>query len=131
MIADELNKLKQTKAQIKQALIDKGQNPTDEFASYVGNIAGISSGEDPFLPLGYSIPQTILEAINYGYQLKQDVENGMIYFQKAMEGNSQNAMINYFTLLWSEEQYKDAILRLLRTITKMHVESCYPIFLWL
>ena len=45
MIADELNKLKQTKAQIKQALIDKGQNPTDEFASYVGNIAGIS-GED-------------------------------------------------------------------------------------
>ena len=78
MIADELNKLKQTKAQIKQALIDKGQNPTDEFASYVGNIAGISSGEDPFLPLGYSIPQTILEAINYGYQLKQDVENGII-----------------------------------------------------
>lgn len=46
------------------------------------------------------------------YNYEQDVENGMIYFQKAMEGNSQNAMINYFTLLWSEEQYKDAILHL-------------------
>lgn len=43
MIADELNKLKQTKAQIKQALIDKGQNPTDEFASYVGNIGAIAT----------------------------------------------------------------------------------------
>lgn len=43
MIVDELNKLKQTKAQIKQALIDKGQNPTDEFASYVGNIGAIAT----------------------------------------------------------------------------------------
>ena len=43
MIADELNKLMQTKAQIKQALIDKGQNPTDEFASYVGNIGAIAT----------------------------------------------------------------------------------------
>lgn len=77
MIADELNKLKQTKAAIKQALIDKGQNPTDEFASYVGNIGSISSGEDPFLPLGYSMPQTVLDAIDYGYQLKQDIENGV------------------------------------------------------
>lgn len=77
MIADELNKLKQTKAAIKQALIDKGQNPTDEFASYVGNIGSISSGEDPFLPLGYPIPQTVLDAIDYGYQLKQDIENGI------------------------------------------------------
>lgn len=43
MIADELNKLRQTKAQIKQALIDKGQNPSDDFASYAVEIGGISS----------------------------------------------------------------------------------------
>lgn len=71
MIADELNKLKQTKAQIKQALIDKGQNPTDEFASYVGNIAGISGG-DPFLELGYPMPESITDAINRGLQFKEN-----------------------------------------------------------
>ena len=70
MIADELNKLMQTKAQIKQALIDKGQNPTDEFASYVGNIAGISGG-DPFLDLGYPMPESITDAINYGLEFKE------------------------------------------------------------
>lgn len=71
MIADELNKLKQTKAQIKQALIDKGQNPTDEFASYVGNIAGIS-GEDPFLELGYPMPNEIIDSINAGIEFKNN-----------------------------------------------------------
>lgn len=71
MIADELNKLKQTKAQIKQALIDKGQNPTDEFASYVGNIAGISSGEDPFLELGYPMPVGINRLIQNGLKFKE------------------------------------------------------------
>lgn len=70
MIADELNKLKQTKAQIKQALIDKGQNPTDEFASYVGNIAGIS-GEDPFLELGYPMPVGMNNLINRGLEFKE------------------------------------------------------------
>ena len=70
MIADELNKLKQTKAQIKQALIDKGQNPTDEFASYVGNIAGIS-GEDPFLELGYPMPVGINRLIQNGLKFKE------------------------------------------------------------
>lgn len=44
MIADELNKLKETKAAIKQALIDKGQNPTDEFASYANDISNITTG---------------------------------------------------------------------------------------
>lgn len=48
MIADELNKLIQTKADIKQALIDKGQNPTDEFASYSDNIRSIQSGGGEF-----------------------------------------------------------------------------------
>lgn len=70
MIADELNKLKQTKAQIKQALIDKGQNPTDEFASYVGNIAGISGG-DPFLELGYPMPKGMNNLINKGLEFKE------------------------------------------------------------
>ena len=58
----------------------------------------------------------IYEAANnlaiLAYNYEQDIENGMRYFQKAIEGNSQYAMINYFTLLWSEEKYEDAILHL-------------------
>ena len=85
MIADELNKLKQTKAQIKQALIDKGQNPTDEFASYVGNIAGIS-GEDPFLELGYPMPNEIIDSINAGIELKDNwnLDNTNYSFEKTV-----------------------------------------------
>lgn len=80
MIADELNKLKQTKAAIKQALIDKGQNPTDEFASYVGNIGSISSGEDPFLPLGYPMPSAFQVYINNGLNFKETYDpNGSKY----------------------------------------------------
>ena len=52
MIVDELIKLQQTKASIKQALIDKGQNPTDEFASYADDISNITSGGGVSFPEG-------------------------------------------------------------------------------
>lgn len=52
MIADELIKLRETKASIKQALIDKGQNPTDEFASYANDISNITSGGGVSFPEG-------------------------------------------------------------------------------
>ena len=40
----EIIKLQNTKAAIKQALVDKGCNPTDEFASYADNIRDIKTG---------------------------------------------------------------------------------------
>ena len=73
MIVDELIKLQQTKASIKQALIDKGQNPTDEFASYADNISNITSGGggDPFLDIGYTTPDFIASSIQHS----KDVAN--------------------------------------------------------
>lgn len=57
--ADKLNALVQTKADIKQALIDKGQNPTDVFSTYADDIRAIetgggSGGVFDFASLGYT-----------------------------------------------------------------------------
>ena len=65
MIADELNKLKETKAAIKQALIDKGQNPTDEFASYASNINSISASKGNLLALRYNRTQSTSNSAEY------------------------------------------------------------------
>lgn len=43
---DKLNKLIQTKAAIKAALVEKGQNPSDVFSTYANNIKAISTGVD-------------------------------------------------------------------------------------
>jgi surface protein len=50
--ADKLNKLLETKANIKQALIDKGVDIPDDskFADYPSKIADIASGDDPLGP---------------------------------------------------------------------------------
>lgn len=40
--ADKLNKILETKADIKQALIDKGQNPSDVFSTYADDIRAIN-----------------------------------------------------------------------------------------
>lgn len=55
-INEELMKLESTKADIKSALVEKGQNPTDEFSSYAQNIRNIQSGG--------SIDQTACFVIN-------------------------------------------------------------------
>jgi surface protein len=65
MIADELNKLKETKAAIKQALIDKGQNPTDEFSSYASNINSISASKGNLLALRYNRTQSTSNSVEY------------------------------------------------------------------
>lgn len=44
----EIIKLQNTKAAIKQALIDKGCNPTDEFASYADNIREIQTSGNSY-----------------------------------------------------------------------------------
>lgn len=41
--ADKLNKLIQTKAAIKAALVEKDQNPSDVFSTYAGNIKAIKA----------------------------------------------------------------------------------------
>lgn len=71
MIVDELNKLKETKAAIKQALIDKGQNPTDEFASYADIISGISGGSNLLSDIGWNISEQpdLLTAFNYAKEI--------------------------------------------------------------
>ena len=40
---DKLNKLMETKAAIKAALVEKGQNPSDVFSTYAGNIIAIKA----------------------------------------------------------------------------------------
>ena len=66
MIVDELNKLLQTKASIKQALLDKGQTPTDNFSSFADNISEIVvGGDDPFLDIGYTTPDSITSSIQH------------------------------------------------------------------
>lgn len=54
--ADKLNALVQTKADIKQALIDKGQNPSDVFSSYADDIRAIETGGGvfDFASIGYT-----------------------------------------------------------------------------
>lgn len=77
MIVDELNKLIQTKASIKQALIDKGQNPTDEFASYADDISNITTGENIFEAIGYTkTPGYLQTGINYAKEIFDSWEVG-------------------------------------------------------
>lgn len=54
--ADKLNALVQTKADIKQALIDKGQNPSDVFSTYADDIRAIETGGGvfDFAAIGYT-----------------------------------------------------------------------------
>lgn len=44
--ADKLAKLKATKADLKAALIEKGQTPGDVFSTYPGLVRAITTGED-------------------------------------------------------------------------------------
>lgn len=44
--ADKLKKLMETKAAIKAALVEKGQNPSDVFSTYAGNIIAIPIKKD-------------------------------------------------------------------------------------
>jgi surface protein len=64
--ADKLNKLLETKANIKQAIIDKGVGISDDtkFADYPSKIADIASGDDP---LGPFYRQLTNNGTNYSY----------------------------------------------------------------
>ena len=71
--ADKLNALVQTKADIKQALIDKGQNPTDVFSTYADDIRAIETGGGvfDFASLGYTGDEEPLKsALAYAMECK-------------------------------------------------------------
>ncbi len=53
---DKLNKLIQTKAAIKAALVEKGQNPSDVFSTYADNIKAIEDRLD-----GTALPDNVLK----------------------------------------------------------------------
>lgn len=86
-IADKLNLLQQTKADIKQAIINKGVEVSDEdnFPSYAGKINSISTSGSGFnIPNGTtfrnskweSIPNEVLQYANtgtYGFYLLSDL----------------------------------------------------------
>lgn len=82
--ADKLNALVQTKADIKQALIDKGQNPSDVFSTYADDIRAIETGAKLPIPketfFGGSlwdngIPQEILDYINNPDNIQRKIES--------------------------------------------------------
>lgn len=53
---DKLNKLMETKAAIKAALVEKGQNPSDVFSTYAGNIIAIKATLN-----GTALPKDVLK----------------------------------------------------------------------
>ena len=76
--ADKLNALVQTKADIKQALIDKGQNPSDVFSSYADDIRAIETGGGgrDWTNLGYSAEPNIFDdGFNYAISLLDKQNN--------------------------------------------------------
>lgn len=76
--ADKLNALVQTKADIKQALIDKGQNPSDVFSTYADDIRAIetSGGGRDWSALGYEEePTNIIKGFEYALYLKEASDN--------------------------------------------------------
>lgn len=81
--ADKLNALVQTKADIKQALIDKGQNPSDVFSTYADAIKAIETGAKLPIPKetrfagstwDNGIPQEILDYINNPDNIKGELK---------------------------------------------------------
>ena len=67
-----------------------------------------------------AVDDGIYEAANIlgiiAYNFENKTTEGESYLRKAVEGGSHNAMLNMFTVLWSEERYDDAI----RFLKEMH-----------
>lgn len=94
--ADKLNKLITTKAAIKQALIDKGQNPSDVFSTYADNIRSITSGsgyEFDFTVLGYNQEECkdandiANVAINLGDFTQSQITEAIAYGKELYDSN--------------------------------------------
>lgn len=102
-IADKLNLLQQTKADIKQAIINKGVEVSDEdnFPSYAGKINSIStSGSDSnlgFEELGYSnIPEYIAEGLIIGKQAYDNFNPNASEWNEAFGENFDISTLVFF-----------------------------------
>lgn len=95
--ADKLNKLITTKAAIKQALIDKGQSPSDVFSTYADDIRSITSGgggyEFDFTVLGYDKNECkdanniANVAISLGDYTQSQITEAIAYGKKLYDSN--------------------------------------------
>ena len=60
-----------------------------------------------------AIDDGVFEAANnlgvFAYNYEDNAEEGKKLLRMAIEGGSHNAMLNLFTILWSEEKYEEAI----------------------
>ena len=60
-----------------------------------------------------AIDDGIFEAANilgvFAYNFNQEYDEGKKYLRIAIDGGSHNAMLNMFTILWTEEKYENAI----------------------
>ena len=86
--ADKLNALVQTKADIKQALIDKGQNPSDVFSTYADDIRAIETGSGSgglfdFASIGYTgNEESIVSGLQYAKEIKDNWDSYSYQFWK-------------------------------------------------
>ena len=60
-----------------------------------------------------AIDDGVYEAANilgvFAYNFDQKYDEGKKFLRMAIDGGSHNAMLNLFTILWTEEKYEDAI----------------------
>ena len=115
--ADKLNKLLQTKQDIKQAIINKGVAvaDTDTFASYATKIGEITAGSECSIIYQTNIPQLYLTGDTTGMTKENKVlldaelkdEHGNIIFtgKKAKVGWQGNSSVN-----WSKKNFNMSFL---------------------
>lgn len=96
--ADKLNALVQTKADIKQALIDKGQNPSDVFSTYADDIRAIETGGViGFEMLGYTGNEEPLKSnLEYSKSIMDNWDASITNRSDLYQGDKQ---IKYFPLV--------------------------------
>lgn len=96
--ADKLNKLLETKANIKQAIINKGVDVSDDtkFADYPSKIADIVSGDDP---LGPFYKQITNNGTNYYYLFAYKTISDSSFIEPLDTSNVTNMSyaFNYFS----------------------------------
>lgn len=108
--ADKLNKLIQTKSDIKQALIDKGVEANDVFSTYADNIRSIETGLRIDIPKGISfgfssfdngLPDNVIQHINNPENFNSD--SGSILYGVKIRNQTQDIYLkpyDTYRFLW-------------------------------
>lgn len=88
----------------------KAAEESDWFLLSTMNSQDFNKVRDCYLK---AIDDGIYEAANIlgvlAYNFDQKYDEGKKFLRMAIEGGSHNAMLNMFTILWTEEKYEDAI----------------------